>query len=341
MSFHARVRYWTQLYAAFILVTSVFSRPADGQIAQIEFLYNAQTSTGSEFVFAAVHIPGEFWVSEFNSSNMFRLSETGVLLEGPFTVPSLPPVFGMTWDGSLIWVASGSNILYGIDPTTKTITDSISIVNSAIADFVAFDATANGGQGAFWIGESFTNSSLYLIRYDGGSQGFIDAVLLADIPERTGCAVDNVTPGGPYLWFFHQSPPPGETQGQSWISLYKHPFLTGYSISVDETFGFNPLSTAAGGLFMTTDLVPGQVTLGGIHQATNDALFGVHPTPLCSADISKPDEPGTDATVNVFDLLELLMNWGTNGPGANIAAPTNIVDVFDLLDILAAWGLCP
>lgn len=56
----------------------------------------------------------------------------------------------------------------------------------------------------------------------------------------------------------------------------------------------------------------------------------------CPADIV-----GGNGVVDVFDLIELLSNWGTNGPGANIAEPANdIVDVFDLLELLSAWGAC-
>lgn len=61
----------------------------------------------------------------------------------------------------------------------------------------------------------------------------------------------------------------------------------------------------------------------------------------CPADITDSAGGSPDGAVNVFDLLELLANWGTNGPGANIADPPNdIVDVFDLLALLAAWGDC-
>lgn len=61
----------------------------------------------------------------------------------------------------------------------------------------------------------------------------------------------------------------------------------------------------------------------------------------CPWDIATPGGPGMDGNVNVFDLLLLLENWGTNGPGAAIAPNVNIVDVFDLIDLLAHWGPCP
>ncbi len=60
----------------------------------------------------------------------------------------------------------------------------------------------------------------------------------------------------------------------------------------------------------------------------------------CSADIAGASGE-LDGVVNIFDLFELLANWGTAGNGANIAVPPNdLVDVFDLLDLLAAWGDC-
>ncbi len=64
------------------------------------------------------------------------------------------------------------------------------------------------------------------------------------------------------------------------------------------------------------------------------------PPPECPADIAESGGATPDGDVNVFDLLELLANWGTNGPGADIAPLSNVVDVFDLLDLLAAWGSC-
>ncbi len=81
-------------------------------------------------------------------------------------------------------------------------------------------------------------------------------------------------------------------------------------------------------------------TADGTYQGDGIACTaGLCATP-CPADIINSMGGAPDGAVNVFDLLELLNNWGTNGPGAAIAPPTNIVDVFDLLDLLAAWGDC-
>jgi len=45
-----------------------------------------------------------------------------------------------------------------------------------------------------------------------------------------------------------------------------------------------------------------------------------------------------DGFVNVLDLLELLGNWDTDGPGAAIAPDVNVVNVHDLLGMLSDWG---
>lgn len=56
--------------------------------------------------------------------------------------------------------------------------------------------------------------------------------------------------------------------------------------------------------------------------------------------VDEPEIPADidgNGVVDVFDLLTLLANWGTNGPGSAIAPPTDVVDVFDLIELLAAW----
>jgi len=59
------------------------------------------------------------------------------------------------------------------------------------------------------------------------------------------------------------------------------------------------------------------------------------PVDFCPEDLAN-----NDGLVNVFDLLELLSNWGTDGPGANLDQPNDVVNVFDLLGLLSAWGAC-
>ncbi len=64
-------------------------------------------------------------------------------------------------------------------------------------------------------------------------------------------------------------------------------------------------------------------------------------TDMCPADLTDaggPDLP--DGSVDIADLNELLDNWTTDGRGASLAAPPDVVDVFDLLELLRQWGDC-
>lgn len=66
--------------------------------------------------------------------------------------------------------------------------------------------------------------------------------------------------------------------------------------------------------------------------------------PACPADI---DPPGGNGTVNVFDLLALLGQWGACADCGNCPADIDPpggncnVNVFDLLALLGQWGACP
>lgn len=53
--------------------------------------------------------------------------------------------------------------------------------------------------------------------------------------------------------------------------------------------------------------------------------------PPCPTDIA-----GNNSIIDVFDLFKLLGNSGNDGPGANLAAPTDTIDVFDLFELLSA-----
>lgn len=57
-----------------------------------------------------------------------------------------------------------------------------------------------------------------------------------------------------------------------------------------------------------------------------------------------PGDLNGDSQVNVFDLLELLANWGACSDPSNCPADLDgngIVNVFDLLELLSVWGPCP
>lgn len=87
-----------------------------------------------------------------------------------------------------------------------------------------------------------------------------------------------------------------------------------------------------------------------VHEAEEWVIDNlIDPVPAnCPADLTR------DGTVNVFDLLALLGQWGAcppaeagargangNGPCAADLTGDGMVNVFDLLELLAMWGTCP
>lgn len=66
----------------------------------------------------------------------------------------------------------------------------------------------------------------------------------------------------------------------------------------------------------------------------NTPIAAGAPDPCCLGDLN------TSPEVDVFDLFILLDAWGTDGPGADLAAPFDVVDVFDLFAMLENWGAC-
>jgi hypothetical protein len=58
------------------------------------------------------------------------------------------------------------------------------------------------------------------------------------------------------------------------------------------------------------------------------------PADLCPADVN------ADGTVDVQDLVDLLLAWGTADPEADVTGD-GLVDVQDLVALIVAWGACP
>lgn len=101
--------------------------------------------------------------------------------------------------------------------------------------------------------------------------------------------------------------------------------------NLDEIPGFE-LNDQFRVRFVASDLGAGSVVEAGVDGVK---LQEIDCEQSCVGDID-----GGDGEVNTADLLTLLAGWGTNGPGADIAEPLDVVDTADLLGLLSAWGQC-
>jgi len=87
-----------------------------------------------------------------------------------------------------------------------------------------------------------------------------------------GCAYDDVSAGGPYLWFWGQGNGGGSPQVLVQISVATG-LPTGVTHDVTTDVGENVVTPLAGGLFFTTGFIAGKATLGGLLQGSPNRLF--------------------------------------------------------------------
>jgi Secretion system C-terminal sorting domain len=239
----------------------------------IQFGYNATTTSGTGGFAGACFFNNEFWVSRWGSDSLFRYSQAGALLNR-FTIPGLTGVRALTTDGIMLYAATNSTTIYRIDPTTSLLAPPHTVVAAGSPGNVrhcTYDAALNGGAGGFYVGNF--NTDIWAVSRTGA--------ILSSIPAAThgqtgmyGSAFDNLSAGGPYLWVFAQN---GANNSQ--ITRLQLPGGAPTVISHDVMSDVGPAngltSGLAGGLFISSQIISGQNTIGGMIQGTpNNILFG-------------------------------------------------------------------
>ncbi|MEM8909470.1 MAG: hypothetical protein AAGD05_16605, partial [Bacteroidota bacterium] len=277
----------------------------------IQFDYDISAGPNLQGLAGAIHIGNEFWVSVWSSDTLVRYENDGTFIE-KFAMPALfsepsGGVRGMTWDGTSIWAANNTSTIYQIDPATKAIISQVNVVGTTeTVRFITYDATADGGNGGFWIANF--NTDITLIRMNG--------TFLSNISSDThqlggmyGAAIDNDSPGGPYLWVFHQADNPSNS------IITQLSTTTGLSTGIarDVNIDLGTPEALAGGLFISKDWDPnGGMILGGVNQTTPDRLFGYEldfiPGPNIDLGTNNLTSPQTgceltDAEIVTFEIV--------------------------------------
>lgn len=250
----------------------------------IHFNYNITAGTGDVGMAGAVYHNNEFWVSRWASDTMYRFTTAGVLIS-EFVIPGLSGTRALTSDGTYIYASNNTNIVYRINPVTQTLfAPHITVVGMPSVRGCTFDATLNSGAGGFWI-SNFTTDILS-IDMSGNTLSTIPAATHG-LTGMYGSAVDNFTAGGPFLWIFDQSGTSTTTLVQLLLPSGTPTGLT-RDVFADFSVSNSLTSSLAGGAFISNQIVPGEVTLGGIIQGNpNNVLFGYElaPVPVGNADL--------------------------------------------------------
>ncbi len=235
----------------------------------IQFNVDATTITGAGGNAAAVFIPtvNEIWTSRWASSVLHRWTPSGALI-GAFTVSGLIGVRGMTFDGTNVIAANTTSTLYAVNPSTRSV--ALTIATPTVARYVAFDPTADGGSGGYWIG-NFASDPM-LVKKNGTSLRSIPYGTLGSV-SNYGAAFDTYSDGGPFLWLWGQGSGSGTPQWMVQVNPATG-LPTGVKHNVNTDVGAGMNDGLAGGMFLSPGVVPNTVTIGGLLQGTNNRLFG-------------------------------------------------------------------
>jgi len=222
-----------------------------------EFYFNANAAAEYGVETDGTYIYTVIWnTTPATFSKYQKVGSTWVFVE-TFSIAGVPGIRDLAFDGTYFYGGATTSMIYKLDFTTKTLVSTITTPSTVKPRHIAYDPTADGGNGGFWCGAW---NSLYLVSRTGA----ILTTASVSLTGIAGSAYDNVTSGGPYLWLFNQTTGALGTLYQYKIATQS---LTGLTHNANDIPGFNG---SAGGLATSATLVPGKfVLLGDVQQSPN------------------------------------------------------------------------
>ncbi len=277
---------------------------------ELQFSYDVSTLTGSTSI-AGAETDGEyFYLTNFNKEEIYKLSLEGELIE-TFTVPGVPKLRDLAYDGTYFYGGSGGSNIYQMDFNNHTLVQTIALTSNARS--LAYDNNADG----FWVND--WNTDLILHSRDGV---VLDSFALpAGFNANYGTAYDNITEGGPYLWLF-------VTNESNECHLEQYEIASGSPTGVNYEVSNIIGPTAPGGLFLAPNLIPNTITIGGIAQSNPDILFGINAGVMNNWIIPESFEGTIEAgeTLDMIITIKALENYnGETLKGSIVFSPQPLI----------------
>ena len=304
----------------------------------------ANGSIGANGNAGVMYINGQYWVSAWASDLIHILDTSGAFVE-TISIPGITGTRSMSTDGTNLFIGAAGLQIYVVDPVTRTLTNTINVTTAsdASARMVTYDPMLDGGLGGFWIGNF--GSDIASVNMIGIELSVIPAAVHNTVIY--GGAIDNISPGGPFLWIHNQ--------GSSQDLITQLDPATGIPTGVEYDFladgtGAGAATVLAGGLFISTELSPTSVALVGVSQATpSDLIFAVELTTLVGTNDNALSEftlypnPATRGVVNidtatqgekqviVFDVLgKMVINTVISDSELNVSSLNEGVYMFQV-----------
>lgn len=291
-------------------------------IWDVKFNFNLQTLTGGLGNAGAVYIPtiDRFWVSRWSTpaGRVYVLTKAGAIVDS-FTTSGFTGARNMVYDPVNNEVVFGvnTNILYRVNPVTRATVGQITMPSNITARALTYDPTVDGGAGGFWASNwNAGNLHFYRVNRAGQQVGIINNTAITGV---YGIAYDYWSAGGPYLWVWSQGAGQGTPQNIIQISVATgNP--TGVQKDVLTDVGAGQTTAIAGGLFISDQIIPGLVILGGVLQGAPDRLFGYEIANL-DAGVLMPfnlTAPPNNASITTFpgSSTPVVITWDTSRANA-------------------------
>ena len=257
----------------------------------------------------SIAFDGEYYytTSSVELGKFWKYDRNGKFIE-QFSIPEMYyALYDITYDGRYFYGSDNSNRIFKLDFDNRRIAGIINVNSSKEADqatikslkitHCSYDPDRKG----FWIG-SFT--TLGFVNMNGKMMmNFVNLASSGSVAIY-GSAYDNVSPGGPYLWLSDMTSESTDQIDKLQIRQFntKTQKLTDVKHSLTDAPGYvlgnqNSGENYVCGIFASTDVVPGKLTLmGALNQMPN--LFFRYT--ICETD----------------KWLSITPNHGTLAPGA-------------------------
>jgi len=255
----------------------------DIQFAYPTFLNDGEYGVGTD----GTYIYTSDWSSVAGGVDIAKYALDGTYIE-EFSVPGASNCRDLAFDGTYFYGAASSTTIYQMDFTAHTLIGTITAPVTVRG--IAYDPDND----AFWVGNGW-NADLRLIDRSGTQL----AALTPAIASFAGLAYDNLS-GTPTLW--------GNTQNGTYVNTLAQIDLTTGAVLQSLEFTdvmFPGITTdySAGGLEITTGLVPGTATLLGLMQ--NWKIWGME---LCTVASWVTTDP-RQGTVAAGGFVDITVNF--------------------------------
>jgi hypothetical protein len=209
---------------------------------------------------AGAEFDGTYFYSTRWASNLLHQYDLSGNLVQEFSIPGVSGLRDLAYDGTYFYGGAAANTIYIMDFVSQTLIGTIASPEGVRS--IAYNEDLD----AFYVANWTTD--IFLVDRNGNTLSTIPAATHG-LTSMYGTAYDNLSDGGPYLWVFHQ----GASGTEAHIAQLD--LSTGMQTGVthDVLTDLPASSPLAGGLFISTDFVPGKATIGGCAQGTPDMMI--------------------------------------------------------------------